>query len=205
MSPSTPCPQCGASRKGADARTCDYCGTVLVAEPSARERREADLARDFEELRRSTEFARAIVASPSITGHLVGGGCVVVFLLVFVGVAGFMALSASSTIGGPVSLPFTIVPLMIGAVGVFMLFTVLGRARRMATSPLEREPAIVVSKRSTKSEDSSTHYVTLQFESGIREVSNVSGILYGQLATGDLGVAYRRGGILLDFRRLSLG
>jgi hypothetical protein len=128
----------------------------------------------------------------------------VVFGLVFTSVAAFFIFIASR-MGAP--LLFRLFPVIFLIVGIGIVMGGISGLARLTGSPLERLPSVVVGKRQhydTDSEGSgsTTYYITLQAEDGNRKEHLVPGKLYGQLERGDTGVAYLKGGFLLDFRRV---
>lgn len=196
------CSNCGAPPRRGAARFCTYCGAAFPAAqappPSALEGR----ARALALLQEQREFAEAMRRTPSVAMHVAGAGCPIAFLCVWIAMAIGMGVFAGGFGGAP--FPFALVPFGMAAVGVFMLLTLVRRAGKLATGKLEREPAVVVSQRTSRGEKSSTDHVTLEYENGDREEYQVSGKLAGQLAVGDMGVAYEKGGYLVDFTRIDL-
>ncbi|MCE9577763.1 MAG: DUF2500 domain-containing protein [Deltaproteobacteria bacterium] len=99
--------------------------------------------------------------------------------------------------------------------GAFMVvwFGILGyalwRVIRVARAPLERVIAVVVNQRTSVSSHrhdqhrhtSTSYYVTLQREDGDRAEYTVGGGLAGLVSDADIGVAYVKQDLLLDFRR----
>ena len=140
--------------------------------------------------------------TPSVALHVAGAGCPIAFLCVWIAIAIGMGVAAQGFAGAP--FPFALVPFGMAAIGVFLLLTLVRRAGKLATGELEREPAAVVSQRTSRGENSSTDHVTLEYENGDREEYQVSRKLAGQLAVGDMGVAYEKGGYLVDFARIQL-
>lgn len=109
---------------------------------------------------------------------------------------------------------FTIVPLLI--IGVFIFMVVKGIAQWSANnnSPRLTVLATVVTKRTHKSSNhhhandhmhsttSTSYYVTFQFESGDRSEFSVDGREYGMLAEGDVGKLTFQGTRYLGFERV---
>jgi cytoskeletal protein RodZ len=104
------------------------------------------------------------------------------------------------------SLAFTVVPVIIGAVfvlvlGVIIVAVVKGWRQwsRNNASPVETVRALVVTKRmsvrsgSEDSPASTSHHVTFELTTGVREEFGISGPEYGQLAEGDRGMLTRQG------------
>lgn len=197
------CSNCGAPPRRGAARFCTYCGAAFPAgqapPPTALEGR----ARALALIQEQTEFAEAMRRTPSVAMHVAGGGCGIAFVGVWIAmVFVFFVAGSSMTHGSPVALPFKLIPLFMLGGGAFLLFTLLRRTGRLAAGKLEREPAAVVSQRTSRGENSSTDHVTLEYENGEREEYQVSGRLAGRLAVGDMGVAYEKGGFLVDFARI---
>lgn len=202
--PDNACPECGARPRRAGARYCAYCGTALPegalgATPApAEEGRE----RLFAAMRRSREMQEALAHDPPTAAIHRSHGCTLAFIGVWTAGAlglGFLA-AREHGIGAPLAL--SIVPFAMAALGVLGFIQLKRKAREFAVAPLAKEPAIVVGKRTVVGEDSSTEYAALEFEEGDREEFPLAGKLAGDLAQGDMVVAFIKGGRLLDCRRL---
>ncbi|WP_107841559.1 DUF2500 domain-containing protein [Metasolibacillus meyeri] len=109
---------------------------------------------------------------------------------------------------------FTLVPLFI--ISVFIFIVVKGIAEWSANnnSPKLTVPAIVVTKRTHTSRDhhhtndhmhttlTTSYYVTFQFESNDRAEFSLNGSQYGMLAEGDTGMLTFQGTRYLGFKRI---
>lgn len=109
---------------------------------------------------------------------------------------------------------FTIVPLLI--IGVFIFIVVKGISEWSANnnSPRLTVPAAVITKRTRISNNhhhsnehmhttsTTSYYVTFQFESGDRTEFSLNGSQYGMLAEGDTGMLTFQGTRYLGFERI---
>ena len=203
MSPHANCSNCGAPRKREGARFCAYCGARFPGDSETARAPRPERAEVLEALRDTPEFARALTHVPRVRGGLVGAGCLTLFLLVWLGGVAAFAFGASTfTSGLDIGAPFLIVPLLMFAGGLYALIAHLRRTHRLATGALEREPAAVGAKRTRVVNDSSTELFTLEFEDGEREERAIPPRLAPTVAVGDVGVAFSKGGILVDFGRI---
>lgn len=93
---------------------------------------------------------------------------------------------------------FTLVPLFIFAVFVFVVISIIVRVAKGASDwsynnaqPVLTETATVVSKRmevnGTRQHSATTYYATFELPAGERREFKVTGAEYGQLAEGDIG------------------
>lgn len=193
------CRSCGA-RLLSGEDNCPYCGT-----PVDDERARAGLPGfEFRVPKDSTELRELLNHIPSSLPARTGQVVMIVFGLVFASFAAFFIVMASR-MGAPVL--FRIFPVIFLIVGIGIVMGGISGLARLTGSPLERMPSVVVGKRQdydtdSKGSGSTSYYITLQTEDGSRKEHLVPGKLYGQLERGDTGVAYLKGGFLLDFRRL---
>lgn len=193
------CRSCGARLLSGEDK-CPYCGTHVAGErgPAERSEFEFHVPKDSTELRDLLNYIPSSL--PARTGQVV----MIVFGLVFASFAVFFIVMASR-MGAP--LVFRLFPVIFLIVGIGIVMGGISGLARLTGSPLERLPSVVVGKRQdydtdSKGSGSTTYYITLQTEDGNRKEHLVPGKLYGELGRGDTGVAYLRGGFLLDFRRL---
>jgi hypothetical protein len=104
--------------------------------------------------------------------------------------------------------PFAILPVTFILIGIGIILWSLVRFFRFIMGTLTRETAKVVDKRIRVRGGGSGHsattsyYITLEFRSGDRKEYPTEGNTYGGVTHDDIGVAYIKGGILLDYRRL---
>jgi hypothetical protein len=143
---------------------------------------------------------------PSGVGFAVGLGAMAVFALVFAGIA-LVMLRLIGGFGGGAPGFFGLVPLLFVVFGLAMAIGIGAKAVRFARAPLLRVPALIADERTEvsgggrNSSASTTYYATLEAADGVREEYRIDGRLAGTVAPGDYGLAYLRGGVLLDFRR----
>jgi hypothetical protein len=141
--------------------------------------------------------------APSTLGYAVGGVFTMGFLVVFCIIAGAMMLGFSRSGAGPIS----IVPCLIFVVGLCTLATCGVRMARFHGASLQRKLARVLDERSEHSGDensSTTHYATLGWEDRRRIELRLKGSLAGKITRDDIGLAYVKGDVLLDFERLDV-
>ncbi|HEX7703711.1 MAG TPA: DUF2500 family protein [Kofleriaceae bacterium] len=132
---------------------------------------------------------------------------------ILLGAAGAMFLifsqammSGDSHTPGWFRFAFVIVPIIFIVVAVVMV----AKAMKFASAPITNELLVVVDERVAVTgggENSSAHttyYATLQDRSGARLEYRTYDWLAGGIAAGDIGVAYLKGGRLVDFSRLDI-
>lgn len=211
MSTPSPCSECGAVPTGLPRSTCEYCGARLTAEASPSERARGDRAARLDAVERHPDFAAAMGHTPELRGHMVGGyvgtGC----FGAFSALTGLVALSGLGviTLGdlGPLAstpAPVLIVPGLMSAVTGFVAFQLARKTREFKAAPLERRPALVRDERSRSREKSTSYFATLEFVEGHREEFPVSAEVASRAVRDDVGVAYIKGGVVLDFRRIDV-
>lgn len=194
------CPFCGKAVWLEDVR-CPYCRNVIPRSEASAATEHADASRLP---RQSKELEELLRYTPAAAGTGVGLIILTVFGLVFTSFAIFFIVTSKA---GGAPFFFRLFPLIFVLVGVGMTAAGLAGLMKLTGSPLERLPAVVVGKRqnySSNREGSGTtsYYLTIETEDGQRKEHSVRGSLYGQVERGDAGVAYIKGGYLLDFRRV---
>lgn len=209
------CVECGARQKGAADRFCAYCGTQLPRAPTEAELRVDERRARFDVARGSAAYQRALARTPSAAGQLGGGLFQVLFLAFFVLVTlgiGGSACSVGAFAGGvpfgAIGGLFALVPLGMATFAIVALIGAARRTARVATSAtlpmlaLVKDERTQVSGGGRDSSASTSYFATLEFEDGRREEFPVSGRISGRVTPGDIGVAYERGGALIDFTLL---
>jgi hypothetical protein len=190
------CPSCGI-RLMSGERECPSCGTRLEGEGGLAGPPESE----FRIAKESKEFRDLLNYLPSSVPRIAQQVSKTTFGLVFIFIAVFVILFTRDMDG---DLRFWLAAVFFAIVGVgYVLVGVSGLAG-LTSRPLERLLAVVVwkSEEYDTGSGSTSYYVTLQTENGNRKEHLVPGKLYSQLERGDTGVAYLKGGFLLDFRRL---
>jgi hypothetical protein len=195
------CPSCGATIN-TGRMECPYCGSSvqqpeIAPSEQPRNYRLPAQGRELEELLRYT---------PSSMGVGVSRVVMTVFGVVFTAFAIFF-ITLSKRGGAPGF--FQLFPLIFVFVGLLMVIAGLRGIVKLAASPLERLPAVVIGKREHYSSNSdgsgsTSYHVTIEVEGGERKEHQVRGALYSSVERGDAGVAYLKGGFLLDFRRVRI-
>lgn len=161
------CRNCGADVSPARGE-CEYCGGVVDAPkapdlPKAPEPRSREAA--FERICTSPQYARRNSAQrhaalPTMSPLKQVGP--VIFLIVFICIAGFIGMTAVGAggpshtgFGGPPSggpgAIFVLVPVLFVAVGVVLLVKHVGKMGRFSQAETKGEAAIIVSKRTAVS------------------------------------------------------
>lgn len=195
------CPSCGAIVEPAEVR-CAQCGRTisqLGVASAGQEPLSPELsphAAELEELLRHT---------PSAAPKLVQFVLTIVLGVAFTGFAIFFIVSSRRS-GAPVI--FQVFPVIFVLVGMAMVAGGLRVLVRLTTSPLLRLPGVVLGKREERSRasesSSTTYYLTIKSDDGREKEYPVSGRLFSKHERGDVGVAYLKGGCLLDFKSLQL-
>ena len=200
-------PHCGAHVASSEARSCEFCGTEIPTPPPAPQLPPAgaSVAARLAALHSRPELAELMLRVPSAFPLLARSGCGVAGMVVFLVVAGGMTVFFG-WIGTQTGIPIWIVPLFMLGFGLILLIGAVRRGARVASAPLQRRIAAVVEKRTEikGSDDSTTthHFATLEGEDGQRAEYELEGKLSGMLARDDVGVAYTRADVLIDFHRL---
>lgn len=211
MTTSVRCVQCGAPFRAPEERLCSYCGTQRPAPAVPAPASAPDLATRFAAARAHAGLAALMQRRPSMLGHVVGGVFGLVFLVVFCLVAGAMVIFIAPQVvtrdGGLFGSLFCLVPALILAAGLALLLQAARRMARFRSAPLERRLARILDERTEVSGGKhahTSHYVTLEWEDRARHEYTVSGLLAGQITRDDLGLAYVKGDVLLEFLRLDV-
>lgn len=201
------CPGCGARVKSVDARFCEYCGAAMPEpEPVApiAPSRYGDLGSRFRALDSHPGLGELMAYAPSGASTMLGYAFLILFGFIFGGIGFAVFLGFASGPGGAVAL----FPLLFVLIGVGISIGGLVKIVRFSNAPLRREPACVTGERTQVSgggrnrSASTSYYVTLEFPDGRRHEYRTKGSVVGEVSEGDLGMAYLRGGYLLDFRRV---
>lgn len=195
------CGQCGAAARD-DGRFCAYCGAELPA-PAAPPHPLGDVDARLAAVERHPDLPRLNRHTPS-TGMYTGGMFFgVVFGVVFAGFALFI-LSGFTRM----RFTFALFPALFVLIGVGVAVGSVVKGVRFAKAPLRRTPAVIVDERTEvsgggkNSSASTSYYATLEFKGGRRKEYGVLHRLAGELAPGDAGLAYLKGDVLVDFRRV---
>lgn len=217
MTDSIRCGQCGAPFRAAEERFCSYCGMQRPA-PSAPVSAPPDRVARFAAARSDPRLKTLMQHVPSTAGHTFGAAFALVFLVGFCVVAALMASAFGAfggavgySIGGPTARAggalFGLVPLLILGGGIFMLVTVGSRMFRFQSAELERRLARVLDERlevSGGEHSTTTYFTTLEWEDKTRREFQNHAKLAGKITRDDLGLAYVKGDVLLEFTRLDV-
>lgn len=220
MTESIRCGQCGAPFRAAEERFCSYCGTQrpVPSAPPVAASTPPDRAARFAAARSDPRLKTLRQHVPSTAGHTFGAAFSLVFLVGFCVIAALMASAFGAfggtvghSIGGPAGgaggALFGLVPLLILGVGIFMLVTVGSRLFRFQSAELERRLARVLDERievSGGEHSTTTYFTTLEWEDKTRREFQNHARLAGKITRDDLGLAYVKGDVLLEFARLDV-
>jgi hypothetical protein len=203
------CDHCGATIKDAGA-FCSHCGTRIqrpekgaASAPSA-----TDPAR-FDLVARSPGYDAAKRHEPRVSTF---GGIAMPLVMAVFGV-GFLVIAGSflfddtpAGFGPPAgfNIIFMAIPCIFIAIAIGMAF----KGMKFRGAPIEQRILVVVDERvevsgGGENRSASTHYyATLQARDGQRAEYPTYGWLAGRIAPGDIGVAFLKGGMLVDFLRM---
>lgn len=208
------CQTCGARAQRLAQAFCAYCGDELPrrvspvpvpaqAPPASYAGPFGDLPARFEALGAHPAFEAAQSHQPSSVGVVASHAGAAVFGVVFTIVAVFLFFSFGSA-GAPGIM--RLVPALFVVFGVGMVVKSISQGAGIASSPLVREPNVVIGKRMQvrggKNSTSTHYFVTLEGPDARRVESRVSPTLYGLVRAGDMGVSFRRGSALLEFEQV---
>jgi len=199
----THCPNCGAKLHRQDLSLCAYCATPLTLGGKV-EVAGDETAQRLARLREHAAFASAMAATPrepEIEERVRRGKSAAGFLFVAGALAVMFALGGGSSV---------LLGTGIGTCAIAIVFAVLaaGVRRKAESLPLLRRPALVVSRRSSTSEErgraATTYFFTLHFDDASEGEFRWpgQGTMYEPMPNGTTGLAYTRGERLVEFKKL---
>ena len=199
----TRCPHCHAKITAPRPEACGYCGVALPAahEPAPVAPQDVRAGR-LAGVRENAEFSELMGRTPSTAGMAFGLVFMIGFMVLFAGVALFMAAGILGMGGGVLA----VVPAGMAVLAVLVLGVFAVKAARTIRAPLQRVPAEVLDERVELTGEGQNHhtrsrnYVLLEFENGVRRECRTSGRIAGRVAPGDVGVAYFKRDYLFDFQ-----
>lgn len=209
----TACPTCNAAVTAESAKFCRYCGTALPQLPEAAPLvGEARNRARFAALREHPRLAGLLQRSPSAAGVTTSYGCLAGFGVIFTTISlfitfGFAGAVSSSGFGGP-SAVVVIFPLLFVAIGIGVIVSGLRNASKVATAPTERIPVRIADERiqvsggGKRTSASTKYFVTVEDEDGRRTEYQTTAEVAAAAAPDDVGIAYVKAFLLLDFQRL---
>jgi len=206
----TRCPQCAAPVKDAEARHCMFCGSLLVRETPVP--RNSSVAELLAEVERHPEISSwrahvpsSIAAAARPTGQILSGLLLALFAL---GLLSFASGPAQAE--GATPAVFRLFVMLFVALGAGLAIFGVFKIGSLSTAELERIPALIADKRTRVAGGGNdmrartTYFATLERADGTRTEYEVHSARYAEIAQGDYGLAYLRGNVLLDFRRVGL-
>lgn len=163
-----------------------------------------DRSSRFHALEAHSRYAELLEHEPDIDRHVVGGGCGLAFLSVWTLSTGVFALVGLVSVFmiGPFGIPFVLIPGAMAALGGFGIVHMRRRVERLKSAPWRRVPALVIGRRATVRGERSYSFLSLEFADGSREEYSAEGSILGKLADDEMGVAFLKADILVDFERL---
>lgn len=202
------CEHCGAAIKEPGA-FCSHCGTRIVrperaaaGAPSATDPARFDLCAAGDGFRAAQRHEPRVSSLGQIAAPLMMAVFGVVFLIFAAGL-----FSSDDGLGGPPA-AFQIVFLMFPLVFVGLAVGMAMKGLRFHNAPIEQQILVVVDERvevsggGKNSSARTSYYATLQARDGTRAELETYGWLAGRIAPGDIGLAFVKGGWLVDFLRL---
>lgn len=202
------CSHCGARPKDIDAAYCQFCGTELPQRAQAQVQvitPHGDLNARFVALEKHADLPQLHRHTPDSTREGLGMAGTVVFGGFFTVISLFIT-AGFAKVGGPIA----IFPLIFVGAGVVMIVKGVTSAAQFSSAPMRRQLVAVIDERSRvsgggkNSSASTTYFATVQDRDGERGEYRVHARLAGQIAPGDLGVAYFKSKYMLDFKRVDV-
>lgn len=169
----------------------------------------------FDALSRHPRLSDLVRREPGAGAQYFQGGAVAAVGVVFAVIALFMFSTAGNVsfhdeTGQTFGNVFGLVCLFFVAVGVLVVASSMKKTATFAAAPLERLQALVADKRNEVSGGgdgsaaTTRYFVTLETKDGRRIEVDTAGKVAGKAVAGDVGIAYVKGGVLLDFERVQV-
>jgi len=202
------CANCGAIPSRSDGKFCEFCGAELPVEstPAIIVGPFGDLAARFRALGDHPDLERIRQHTPSTSRPAVGMVVQIVFGVIFT--IASLVIFGGFQMGAP--FPMSLFPLLFVAVGIGMVVMGIKNAASYSAAPLQRIEAIVVDERTRvagggrNSSSSTSYYATLESPDGERREYQIDGRLSGEITRGDIGVAFIKSMVLVDFQRVAV-
>ena len=212
MSASVHCSHCGAPFRAESEHFCAFCGVerpapavvqVAPSLPVTVATRIDDPAR-FEAAELRPELAPLMERVPEQGTGPRTNPIVVMFLVFWTLGAFILFLLVSKSGSGALSGLFALFP----AFGAILIVALASKHMRFATATVDRALVMIVDERNGSEGGArsvnTVDRVLLQRKDGKRNEVRVDKALAGLITRGDLGVAYVKGGYLVDFQRLQV-
>jgi hypothetical protein len=203
MTPRRECSGCGAAIDEPEARYCGRCGDALAPpQPESPPTSPlGDVAARFAALRAHPHTEELLRHEPGgeSSGRLMP--LLAIALVVLVGLGVTLGLAAFCA-------PLALLPLTLVVLCVYAMAKQLGAPSASDEGPLARHLALVVEGQAGIESGPDLGQVadrtTLQLEDGSRHDVPTLGEVAARIAPGDIGVAFLRGGTLVEFGRVSV-
>ena len=170
----------------------------------------------FDALARHPRLPDLLRREPAAGAQYFRWGAAAAVGIIFAMIALFMFSTARSVqtfpagASHPFGTVFGLICLFFVAVGVLVVASSMKKTAAFASAPLERLQALVADKRTHvsggdgDSAASTRYFVTLETREGRRLEVGTAGKVAGKAVAGDVGIAYVKGGVLLDFERVQV-
>lgn len=198
------CSQCKAPVTDDRWINCPYCGALLV-KPVLNPNKAVVAPERFAAVENSPEYASLARHRPATLSHSIGGGMTVLVLALVTVAVAFLTVVVAKESGF-----VAVFPAIVTVLALVMLQRAMKSAQQFSAAPLERhivvwrDERIEVSGGGDNRRAVTHHYALLENREGERIEFRCGAQLAGAHAPGDIGVAFLRGGILLDFKRVAV-
>lgn len=204
------CSNCGGHPTAEDQRFCGFCGAELPL-PEAPSQvvvhtgPYGDLEARFAALDDDPGVERLNSHVPSTSGKTASMYGQVLFGVIFTGVAVVVTF-----LFGAIAGPMAVLPMIAVVAGLILTVGGFKRASAYHSAPLQRIKAIVVDERvkvsggSNNSQASTSYFATLQDAAGHRVEYQVDDDIAAEVTEGDIGIAFIKGPVLVDFARVKV-
>jgi hypothetical protein len=199
------CERCGATLE--DGAFCKHCGARVLRPKDVGADTDSRTAPErFELAEKSGGYALARAHRPRVSAKPD------IFFPIIVGLFGvFFLIGSQIQISHTPATPgwFQAVFVVVPAIVIVSAVVLLRKGMAFAAAPITNDLLVVVDERVNVMGDgdnskSTTYYATLQDRSGARNEYETYDWLAGRIAAGDIGIAYLKGGRLVDFARLDI-
>ncbi|MFT7485901.1 MAG: hypothetical protein ACI9F9_001753 [Candidatus Paceibacteria bacterium] len=197
------CSHCAAPALDSESRFCSYCGSELPRSeerPTVSASPHETLAQRFKALDAHHGLDQMLQHQPRSSSVASGMYAQSIGGLLFTGIA-----IGVSFLFFTVAPPLAFIPLIIVAIGLWITIGGLQRSANFRAAPLRRFSAALIDERvkvsggGSNSSASTSYFATLQVPGGGRTEYQVSEDIASRVAPGDIGLAFAKDTVLLDF------